>query len=56
VTPEPESKPAVETAADDPPAGYKDAAGEALDTEACLSGEPLAQPEPEYEYDQRVSG
>jgi hypothetical protein len=38
-----------------PPEGYEDAAGEVLDAEECLSGDPLAQPEPESEYDQRVS-
>jgi hydrogenase nickel insertion protein HypA len=38
-----------------PPEGYEDAAEEAIDAEECLLGDPLAQPEPEYEYDQRVS-
>ncbi len=37
-----------------PPEWYEDATEDA-NAEACLSGDPFAQPEPEYEYDQRVS-
>jgi len=38
-----------------PPEWYEDSAEDAIDAEACPSGDPLAQPEPEYEYDQGVS-
>ncbi len=38
-----------------PPAWYEDSATDASDAEACPSGDPLAQPEPEYEYEQGVS-
>ena len=36
-----------------PPQWYEDCAMDAIDAEECLSGDPLAQPE--YEYDRRVS-
>jgi hypothetical protein len=35
--------------------GYDGSAEYAIDAEACLPGDPLAQPEPDYEYDQRVT-
>lgn len=38
-----------------PPEWYEDSAEDAIDPETYLPGDPLAQPEPEYEYDQRVS-
>jgi len=38
-----------------PPEWYDDSVEDSIDAEECLSGDPLAQPEPEYEYDQRVS-
>jgi hypothetical protein len=38
-----------------PPEWYQDSVEDAIDAEERLSGDPLAQPEPEYEYDQRVS-
>lgn len=38
-----------------PPEGYDGSAEYAIDAEACLPGDPLAQPEPDYEYDQRVT-
>ena len=65
--PEPETKPAAETAADDPPAAIGRSPArylrvmllariyEAIAAEDYLQGDPLAQPEPEYKYDQRVS-
>jgi hypothetical protein len=36
-----------------PPEWYEDSAEDSIDAEKRLSGDPLAQPEPEYEYDQR---
>ena len=38
-----------------PPESYEASAEAASDGEACLSGDPLAQPAPESAYDQRVS-
>ncbi len=38
-----------------PPEWEEDSVEEAIAAEACLLGDPLAQPEPEYEYDQRGS-
>jgi hypothetical protein len=38
-----------------PPEWYEDSVEDAIDAEDYLQGDPLAQPEPEYEYDQRVS-
>jgi len=38
-----------------PPEWYADSAEAAIDAEACPPGDSLAQPEPEYEFDQRVS-
>ena len=38
-----------------PPQWYDDSVEDAIDAENDLQGDPLAQPEPEYEYDQRVS-
>ncbi len=38
-----------------PPAGDNGSAEYAIAAEACLPGDPLAQPEPDYEYDQRVT-
>jgi len=38
-----------------PPEWYEGSAEDSSDTVNYLSGDPLAQPEPEYEYDQRVS-
>ena len=38
-----------------PPEWYDDSAEDSIDAEECLSGDPLAQPEPQYAYDQRVS-
>jgi hypothetical protein len=38
-----------------PPEWYADSAQAAIDAEACPAGDSLAQPEPEYEFDQRVS-
>jgi len=38
-----------------PPEWCQDSVEDAIDAEERLSGDPLAQPEPEYEYDQRVS-
>lgn len=39
-----------------PPAWSEDAAEDAIEAEACPSGDPRAQPEPESEYDQGRSG
>lgn len=39
-----------------PPEGDDDLAEYAIDTEQRTLGDPLAQPEPEYEYDHRVTG
>jgi hypothetical protein len=38
-----------------PPEWYEDSAEDAIDAEEYPAGDPLAQPEPEYEYDQRMS-
>ena len=38
-----------------PPERYEDSAEDFIDAEERLSGDPLAQPEPESDYDQRVS-
>ena len=38
-----------------PPSFHEDAGEDAIAAEACRLGDPLAQPEPAYEYDQRVS-
>ncbi|MGF1528493.1 MAG: transposase [Candidatus Competibacterales bacterium] len=38
-----------------PPSFHEDAVAGSIDAEDDLQGDPLAQPEPEYEYDQRVS-
>jgi hypothetical protein len=38
-----------------PPEWYENSTETHLDAEECLPGDPLAQPEPEYEYDQRVT-
>jgi hypothetical protein len=38
-----------------PPEWHEDFVEDATNAETCLLGDPLAQPEPEYEYDQRVS-
>ena len=38
-----------------PPEGYNGSAEYAIAAEACLPGDPLAQPEPDYVYDQRVT-
>ncbi|QEP44778.1 IS91 family transposase [Ectothiorhodospiraceae bacterium BW-2] len=38
-----------------PPEWYEESVEDAIDAEDSLQGDPLAQPEPEYEYDQRVS-
>ena len=51
---EPATPPRIATARG-PPEWYEDSAEDASDPEACPSGDPLAQPEPKYEYDQRVS-
>ena len=39
-----------------PPQWYEDSAEEAIDAFDHPQGDPLAQPEPECEYDRRVSG
>jgi hypothetical protein len=39
-----------------PPKWYEDSAQDSVDAEDCLPGDPLAQPEPECEYDQRLTG
>jgi hypothetical protein len=38
-----------------PPEWYEGSAEDAIDAEDYLPGDPLAQPEPEYAYDQWVS-
>jgi len=38
-----------------PPEWYEDSTEDAIDAEEYPAGDPLAQPEPEYEYDQRMS-
>jgi len=38
-----------------PPQWYEDSGKGFINAENDLQGDPLAQPEPEYEYDQRVS-
>ena len=39
-----------------PPQWYEDSGEETIDAFDHPQGDPLAQPEPEYAYDQRVSG
>jgi len=39
-----------------PPEWYDDSAEDSIDAEEYPAGDPLAQPEPEYEYDERVTG
>jgi hypothetical protein len=51
---EPSTPPRI-TSARGPPKWYEDSVEDAIDAEACLPGDPLAQPEPAYEYDQRVT-
>ena len=51
---EPATRPRIASARG-PPKGYEDSVEDAIAAEACLLGDPLAQPEPEYAYDQRVS-
>jgi hypothetical protein len=46
---------AVIASARGPPEWYEDSLEDAIAAEAVLSGDPLAQPGPEYEYDQWVS-
>jgi hypothetical protein len=51
---EPATPPRIASARE-PPEWCEDSVEDAIAAEAHLSGDPLAQPEPVYEYDQRVS-
>jgi len=51
---EPSTPPRIASARG-PPEWYEDSAEDAIDAEEYPAGDPLAQPEPEYEYDQRMS-
>ena len=52
---EPATPPRIASARE-PPKWYEDCNEETIDTFDHRQGDPLAQPEPESEYDQRVSG
>jgi len=51
---EPATPPRI-AAARGPPEWYEDSVEDSIDAEDCLTGDPLAQPQPQYAYDQRGS-